>query len=149
LENPLQCVRIERSLIVRAKVAIHIVFALGFVDGKVHLLLDLSDFLDDPCAPVQRCEQLAIDRIDLIAKLRESRQRIFLRHPSIPLRSDRANASRSPFCSIVRTNALPTATPSASCATSRACSGVEIPNPTASGSMVCLRVWFTNGPMES
>src|ERR1019366_6454180 len=48
-----------------------------------------------------------------------------------------------------RTNALPTTTPSAIFATTPACSGVEMPNPAASGNFVAPRIDATNGPNAS
>ena len=51
--------------------------------------------------------------------------------------------------SICRTIALPTTTPSAIFATAPAWSGVEIPNPAASGNFVTLRILSISGASES
>src|SRR5437762_3196580 len=47
------------------------------------------------------------------------------------------------FSLIFWTMALPTTIASATCATSRACSAVEIPKPTAIGNVVCRRMSAT------
>src|ERR1039458_2390298 len=52
-------------------------------------------------------------------------------------------ASRPGFCSIAWTMALPTTAPSANLPTAANCSGVEIPKPTATGSLVKRRMRFT------
>ena len=84
-------------------------------------------------APVQQIAQFKIDRIDFARGIRRAMLACFcLCHPSMPSRSDRANASISAslaWFSISRTNALPTTTPSAIFATAPACSGVEMPKP--------------------
>src|SRR5262249_23766223 len=139
-EDPFQRIRAERPVVVGRDVAKDVFLALRLVNWQIDRLLHFPDAFHHFGSPVQSLQQLAVDGVDVVAILRKKLERLFASHPSIPFRSDRANASRSPFSSIVRTNALPTTTPSASCATSRACSGVEIPNPTASGSSVYSRI---------
>src|SRR5208283_1727527 len=54
-----------------------------------------------------------------------------------------------PCAAISLTMALPTTTASAFSATVRACSGVDMPNPTATGRLVCARILAVICPMVS
>ena len=60
---------------------------------------------------------------------------------SVPILS--TNAGSLAFCSISATIRLPTTAASACCQTSLTCSGVEIPNPTATGRSVNRRTRWT------
>ena len=124
--------------------------AAGIVDLFVEDSFGGGDILDHAGAAIQQVDQCDVDVIDLFPAVLQKLLRFLGRHFFILSASDRARASRPPGSfSICRTIALPTTTPSAIFATAPACSGVEIPNPAASGSLVALRIFSINGASES
>src|ERR1700730_3784070 len=104
----------------------HFVFALRFIDRQREFLFDASDLLHDPRPFVEQRQNFAIHCVDLPAALGQllHAHRFF---DGKPLASSRARASSLcgswelvAFCSMTRTNALPTTTASATAPTERA-----------------------------
>src|ERR1700730_8992101 len=97
----------------------NLILALRLVDRQRELLFDASDLLHDPRSFVEQREDFAIHCVDLPAALGQ----LFHAHRFFdgkPLASSRARASSLcgsselvVFCSMTRTNALPTTTASA------------------------------------
>ena len=155
LKHALHGLGAQGAGVVAGDVREHLVFTARFVDRQRHVLLDAPDLLDDARPFVQQGQQLQIQDIDLLAAFGKPLHAHWF-FDGKPLASCLAKASRRPsnsglaaFSSIVRTIALPTTTPSAIEPTARTCSAVEIPNPTASGSFVTLRIAATSGAAPS
>src|SRR5579885_2630696 len=148
----------QRPAVVRKNIAIDVVLALGLLDRHSGDLLGAADFLHHAGTAVQQFDQLQIDAVDPGAAVGEHFHRVVAGHARVasvvsamPQRSARAKPSSScalAFCSINRTKALPTTTPSAIFATAPACSGVEMPKPTASGKPVMPRILRISGSMD-
>src|SRR5579884_1319368 len=146
----------ERAAIMPGNVLKHLIFPLGLVDRQLQFLFDAADFFDNGGALVQNPEQRQIEFVNLLAATRQVFERIAAHCARNGAVNRRVNASNSAamfasaICfSICRTIALPTTTPSATLAASRACSGVLIPNPAASGRSVNARILFASGSSAS
>jgi len=69
LEDALDRFMRQRSVIVGENVGVHLIFAFGFVDGKVPLLLDAANSFDYGGTLVQKIQKAAIQHVDLGAVL--------------------------------------------------------------------------------
>src|ERR1700719_634660 len=133
----------------------HLILALGLVDGQVEGLLDSPDLLHHARPLIQQPQDFHVQDVDALAAFGQC----FHAHGFFdgkPLESSRVRASSfagrsglAAFCSTTRTTAVPTTTPSATLPTVRTWSAVEIPNPTANGSSVTVRIAFTSGVTAS
>src|SRR5271154_4471243 len=136
----------QRAGIAPLNVFDHGALAVGLVNGQAGMALQPSNFDGRRRTLVkQRC-QLAVQFVDFLAPTRNIHNcRLRVRSYEQRAMSDLVNsatvaASRPGFCSMRRTIALPTTAPSANLPTSANCAGVEIPKPTAIGSLVKRRM---------
>src|SRR5579862_9546187 len=124
--------------------------AARVVDLFVEDPLGGGDIFNHAGAPAQQLDQLYIDFVDLFPALLQELPGILRSHFFILSESERTRDSRpAGSVSICRTIELPTTTPSAIFATAPACSGVEIPKPAASGSLVTLFILSSSGASKS
>ena len=111
------------------------------------LLLDLADFERAGGALVQQRDQLRVDLVNPCAERRDPLHASpALQPPHETLRPPRPGPRPArPRSAITCTIALPTTAASANAATSATCSGREMPNPSATGSVVSARMRSTSG----
>src|SRR5262245_5935036 len=131
-------------------------FALRRVDGQPQGALHLADLHRAGGPAVDQAEQLLVDHVDALSEpvylALRALGRVGLRRTfQLALFSHRTCAPRSPsgLSSRKRTSALPTTTPSATSPADLNCSGVEIPNPMATGSSVWRFSRSTRGRASS
>src|SRR5882672_1522062 len=145
----------------------HLLLPLGLIHLDAELFLDPADLARDARALVQQPDKHLVHSIDVVAQIVESRHRYTCtryarrgRPSGRPECSGRPAGSGRPapfnhrtYCStrginsgvplssaITDTSALPTTAASAYAPTSATCSGREIPNPSAIGSVVWRRM---------
>src|SRR5262249_10586364 len=128
--------------------------ALRGVDGQPQRALHLPDLHRPGGAGVDEAEELLVDHVDALAQavdLGLAARSAGFALLQLALVSHRTCAPRSPsgLSSRKRTRALPTTTPSATSPAALNCSGVEIPNPIATGSSVCRFRRATSGRASS
>src|SRR5437773_2459921 len=130
--------------------------SLRRVDREAEGALHLADLHRARRTAVEQPHQLLVDRVDAAPPLVDgthtrSRGRLCLgRQLQIALLSHVTCPATSPWgCSWNRTSALPTTTASATEAAAATCSGVEIPNPRATGSRVSALMRDSSGRASS
>src|ERR1700731_4864480 len=146
LEDAGQFLVRQRTGVLRAGMGKNLFPAAGIVDILVKDPFGGRDILDHAGAPIHQDDQRDVDVVDPFPAVFQKSGSFLRRHFFILSARDLASDSRPPGSfSICRTMALPTTTPSAIFATAAACSGVEIPNPAATGSFVAMRILSING----
>src|SRR5262249_54766215 len=142
LENPHDSVRIERTgqrCCRLSHLCEDLLFAIRLIDRHAQVVLQAPDFHRARDAHVQEAHQLVVDHVDPPAQLLYRQD--FSQRPSSSTR--RARSGEPPASAMRLTRALPTTAASAHRPTSLTCSGFEIPNPSATGSVLCLRMRAT------
>src|SRR5262245_47668226 len=152
LKHALDAPRVERARVLARDALEDPGLALRGVDGQPERALHLADLHRAGGPAVHEAEELLVDHVDAPP------QGVDLRLGprgggggggllQLALFSHRTCAPRSPsgLSSRKRTSALPTTTPSATSPAALNCSGVEMPNPIATGSLVCRFSRSTSG----
>src|SRR5581483_3011263 len=163
LEDAPNGVGAQGTAIVSGHILKNLVFTLRLVDRQSSCPLNPADLFNNARPFVEQLKQPQVYRIDTLAACGQRFESALSGHRSpaaAPLGRARSNpclssrtkdsscSSRdvfSRFRSIRLTIALPTTTPSTTLPSSATCSGLEIPNPTASGRFVTARTARTSG----
>src|SRR5262245_29641323 len=152
LEHALDAPRVQGARVLARDALEDPGLALGGVDGQPERALHLADLHRARGTAVHEAEELRVDHVDALAERVDLPLRARGRGGGggllqLALFSHRTWAPRSPsgLSSRKRTSALPTTTPSATSPAALNCSGVEMPNPIATGSLVCRFSRSTSG----